>query len=773
MLKSFFRKRPNRGPRESLDQAMSLYRQGRLDEAEALFAAMRAAGPSHAGALSMLGLIQLRRGRAEDALHLVDEALRSDPQSVCAMESRGLVLQAQSRLSDALAAFERALILDPAHASAHANRGNVLLALGRTADAIASYEKSLALDAKQPAVQIILAQVLHACGHLVEALAAFDAVVAVDEENERAHYGRGHVLVSLGRPAEAIAAFDRALEIDPFFVDALILRGNSQHALSHDDDALMDFDTALQLAPDSADAWYNQGVVQGSRLRYADAVSSYDRALALKPDYVAAHFNRGIAAERLKRCEDARRSFDAVLAFDPEYPYALGHAAYIRADLCDWRDLSDLTDRAVQGVHRGRVVTDPFTLLALVDDPAVHLASAAIHVARQCPPVHSLRGKARHAHQKIRLAYLSANFRAHAVAYLIAELFERHDRSRFELTAISFGDDDGSPMLARIKASFDRFVDVRGMTDAAAAQQLCAAEIDIAVDLMGHTGDARVGILSHRPAPVQVNFLGYPGTTGATFIDYIIADRFVIPAAEIEHYSEKVVYLPDTFQPNDRNRRIDERTPTRAELGLPEKGFVFCCFNNSYKITAAMFDIWMHLLSAVPDGVLWLLGGPALSENVAREARRCGIDAARLVFARRAPHAEYLARYRLADLFLDTHPFNGGTTSSDALWAGLPVLTCAGKAMAARMAGSLLYALGLPELVTSSLPEYEALALRIARERGYLANLKQKLASRRDTMPLFDSDRYRRHIEAAYQTMVERQRRGEAPASFAVDPAER
>jgi protein O-GlcNAc transferase len=363
-----------------------------------------------------------------------------------------------------------------------------------------------------------------------------------------------------------------------------------------------------------------------------------------------------------------------------------------------------------------------------------------------------LRDVRRYNHDRIRLAYLSADFHQHPTARLMAELFERHDRGRFEVTAIAFGPDDGGPLRARLKKAFDRFEDVRGKSDAEVARMLRALEIDIAVDLNGHTAEGRPGIFAWRPAPVQVNYLVYPGTTGADFMDVILADRIALPADQQPYMREKIVHLPDSYQANDTTRVVPP-PPSRAEAGLPDSGFVFCCFNNSWKITAPMFDIWMRLLSQTGGSVLWLLDGPH-ADNLRKEAKARGVDPARLVFAPKLAAEQHLARHQLADLFLDTLPYNAHTTCSDALWAGLPVVTCYGKAFPGRVAASLLKAIDLPELVTATPQLYEALALELAQNPALLQATKEKLARNRTTTALFDSERFRKNIEAAYEAML-------------------
>jgi predicted O-linked N-acetylglucosamine transferase (SPINDLY family) len=375
------------------------------------------------------------------------------------------------------------------------------------------------------------------------------------------------------------------------------------------------------------------------------------------------------------------------------------------------------------------------------------------HIAPAQPPqTDKTAGKTRYGHDRIRLAYLSADFHQHPTAQLMVELFERHDRARFEVTAIAFGPDDNSPMRARLKQAFDRFEDVRGMSDAEVARLLRERETDIAVDLNGHTQDARPGIFAHHPATVQVNYLVYPGTTGASFMDIVLADRTVLPVDQQPFFSEKIVHLSDCYQANDATREIPD-APSRADCGLPSDGFVFCCFNNSWKLNPPMFDIWMQLLKAVPGSVLWLMDGPHAA-NLRQEAQARGVDAARLVFAPKLPPDQHLARHRLADLFLDTLPYNAHTTASDALWTGLPVVTCKGRVFQSRVAASLLQAVGMPELIAGDPAAYETLALHLATNPALLQATREKLARNLKTQPLYDSERFRKAIEATYLAML-------------------
>jgi predicted O-linked N-acetylglucosamine transferase (SPINDLY family) len=411
----------------------------------------------------------------------------------------------------------------------------------------------------------------------------------------------------------------------------------------------------------------------------------------------------------------------------------------------------------------------PFTLLGQIDDPSLHLRCArkfGQEVSHEKPWTGTVRR-----HDKIRIAYLSADFRDHAVAYQIAGLFESHDRSKFEVTGVSIGGGDSGDTRARLVGALDRFQDARSRSDLDVATLLNGLEIDIAVDLAGYTGSPRPGILARRPAPIQVSYLGYPGTLGSGFMDYVIADKTVLPFDQQPYYTERIVHLPECYQVNDSKRIIAGRVPERREMGLPDQGFVFCCFNHSYKITAPVFDVWMRLLKAAEGSVLWLVrDNDAAERNLRREAAERGIDPARLVFADRRPVAEHLARHRLADLFLDTLPYNAHGTASFALWAGLPIVTCQGHAFAGRVAASLLRAVGLPDLVTNDLAEYETLASRLAADATLLGEVRERLRGNRLNHPLFDTDRFSRHIESAYTTMWELWQRGEPPRSFSVEP---
>ena len=577
---------------------------------------------------------------------------------------------------------------------------------------------------------------------------------------------------SFGSYEQALADYDLALALAPGDMGALVNRGNVLVKLRRFEEAIASFDRGLAAAPGNIDALNNRVLALKSLGRFEEALAGCDRALAINPNNPEILLTRGNALFDLNRYGEAVASYERALAIKPDLDLAPGANVYSRMIDCDWRNYDELRRKLIALVREGRLATSPFVMLGVACTAEDQRKCAEI-LARDDPAVVTplWRGE-RYAHERIRVAYVSADFREHPVSHLLAGLFEAHDRARFETMAISLGADDGSEVRARMMGAFERFVDARGKSDADVARAMRALEVDIAIDLMGYTMHSRPALLAHRPAPIQVNYLGFAGTMGADHIDYIVGDRVVIPEGAQQYFSERVAYLPDTYFPYDSKRTISEQTPTRTEAGLPETGLVFCAYNNSYKITPQIFDVWMRLLLAVDGSVLWLSGTNASAmRNLQREATARGIDAGRLRFASRQKRMEdHLARLRLADLFLDTLPYGAHTTASDALWAGLPVLTCRGETFAGRVAASLLNAVGLPEMVTENLADYEALALKLAREPVLLAAIKAKLARNRDTCALFDTARFARHIEAAYATMWEIWQRGEAPRSFSVEP---
>lgn len=588
------------------------------------------------------------------------------------------------------------------------------------------------------------------------ASALFHEVLALDVHNAVALYSLAVIVMQAGDAAGALSLSARGLQHNPQFAPLFYVHGAVLQALDRKDEALQSFDAALALQPDYVEALLNSGVLLRNMFRHQEALERFNRVVTIDPNHVTALGNFGILLTEFKQSEQAIKAFERLLALAPSYDYAPGLLFYERMHICDWHGFDELTQRLVEGVRAGQRACKSLAFMSASDQAADHLLAAKTFAAHYCPPkpVPFWRGE-RYRHRKIRLAYVSPDFREHPVGHLMAGVFERHDKARFETIAISLGIDDQSRLRARMVAAFDHFIDARAMGSEEVARKMREMEVDIAVDLGGYTSDSRTDIFAYRPAPVQVNYLGYPGTMGTPFHDYIIADRHTIPPEHQALYTERVVYLPDTYLPTDNSVQIADNTPTRAECGLPETGFVFCSFSHDYKISPPVFDVWMRLLDQVPGSVLWLVSrGEVAQRNLRSEVQSRGIDASRLVFAGRVPLVEdHLARYRQADLFLDTHPYNAHTTAADALMAGLPVVTCMGGSFPSRVAGSLLHALGVPELVAHSLEGYEALALGLAQDPQGLAALKAKIAAHQSSYSLFDTARFCINLEAVYIAM--------------------
>lgn len=584
----------------------------------------------------------------------------------------------------------------------------------------------------------------------------FKEVLAVAPHNAHCLYSLGLIAHNAGNLQEALDLCTRGVQGAPQFAPLRYLQGAVLQAMGNKEEALRSYDAALEIDPQSQEVLLNSGALLRSMFRHKDALERFNKILAINPNHVAALGNCGIMLTEFKQSEQAIAMFEQLIRIKPDFDYALGLLFYERMHICDWTDYDTLGQQIFDGVRAGKRVCKSLAFMSLSDEACDHQIAAQTFAAHYTP------GRAaplwtgeRYRHRKIRLAYVSPDFREHPVGHLMAGIFEQHDKSRFETIAISLGLDDQGRLRERMLKAFDQFIDARDMSSAQIAQLMRSLEVDIAVDLGGYTSDTRTDIFSYRPAPVQVNYLGYPGTMGVDYFDYILADRHIIPPEQQQFYNEKVVYLPDTYLPTDNSVQISPHTPTRSECGLPETGVVFCSFSHDYKISPPVFDVWMRLLAQVPGSVLWLMSrGELAQRNLRKEAQARGVDPSRLVFAGRVPLVEdHLARYRQADIFLDTHPYNAHTTAADALMAGLPVVTYMGHSFPSRVAGSLLHAIGLPELATHSLADYEELALRLALDPAQRNTYRGKIINNRAHFSLFDTQGFCFNLEATYISM--------------------
>lgn len=718
-----------------LASATNLHRQGRLQEAEAIYREILTLEPQQAEVLHLLGIIALQSGRPEAAIDPIQRSLMIDPRQAPACLNLSVALQQLRRTAEALACLEQALQLAPEFPDALNNHGGVLVELGRPEEALVSLDRALTLRSDFP--------------------------LALNN--------RGSALRALKRPEEALKSFEAALAYAPDNAEFLANCGNACADLEQPARALQFFDRAIQRLRDP-EVLRSRGDVLLSLQRPAEALASYQAALELQPAHRDALFGAGMSLLALKKLDEAQGYFGKLCELEPDYPYARAYQLFARWQVCDWTDGERYRQGLVDAVARGAKADVPFSFLAVSDSAATQLQCARTFAADRYPSIGTHTSYRVPRHERIRLAYVSGDLRNHIVARLLVGVFEKHDRQRFEVTAIALRPADPHPFGQRVVASFDRFIDVSERNDAEVAALMRSMEIDIAIDLAGFTEGGRTGILARRCAPIQINCLGFPGTMGAPYVDYIIADEFVIPQHLQAHYTENPVYLPDCFQATDDRRPLPE-TISRAQVGLPERAIVCCSLNNSYKYSAQMLDIWARLILRVPGSVLWLIADdPKTEANLRREAAHRGLSPDRLVLSGRVPYEEHLQRLSCADLFLDTLPFNAGATASDVLWAGVPLLTCTGEAFAARMAGSLLHAAGLSELVTSDLSEYERRALELVTEPARLAALRERLQGTRGTCALFNTEHYCRNLESAFEIMWRLGQEGKAPSPITIEP---
>ncbi len=712
---------------DALTHALDLERVGRADEAESIYRDVLAKQPGNADALHLLGILIHRRGRTAQAIELLEKASRRAPRNVQILNNLGQILKAAGRLEDAETRFRRAIAFRPDFADAHNNLGTTLAARKRTEEAEACFRRALQADSEHGPVAYNLATILTTEGRFAEAIPLFRRIVAARPNSADAHNNLGYALLETG--AEREAEFH--------------------------------FRTALGLVPDHADALANLAGISLGRTDLAAAEDSLNRALAVNPRHARALSTLGIVMLRTSRDAEAIDLQRRAMAIDPSFDEASVNLAVLLMSACAWNEYDrliadlDVRTRAAIAAER-RPPESPFLAICRSADPAFNFQVARLRsadMARQLAPMRlpSVSPLARAGRQRIVLGYLSADFRNHPVGHLIRPLFSLHDRRLFEVRAYSAGPDDGSDYRKEFEREADAFADIRMSTDHEAAERIRADGVDILVDLGGYTHDSRLGVAALRPAPIAVLHAGFPGTTGSDFIDYLIADRIVVPPEDTRHYSEKMIVVPDCHAPQEPPPAASG-VFSRQNEGLPDGAFVFCSFNESRKLTSSVYGAWMRLLNSIPRSVLWLIrGNDLMAENLSRAAAAQGIDPARLIFAARRPRADHLARLSLADLALDTMPFNGAVTTGDALWAGVPVVTVRGSHFASRYSESKMAAAGLPStMAAASLDEYESLARRLAQTPAELAALRACLAQARPTAPLFDMPAAVRVLERGY-----------------------
>ena len=677
---------------------------------------------------------------------------------------QGFAFLQSGQLAEARKIYEDILGVQPEHADALNLLGVIVFQLGDARRAVDLIGKAIQIHPNNADYHCNHGIVQAALGQMDAAQVSYDKAIAIRPRFAEAYNNLGLAQAALGQLDAAIASYDKALEFKHEFADAYSNKGIVLAARGQLEAAVVSYATAISIRPNYAEAHSNLGNVQAKLGKLEAAIASYDRAIAINPNHADSYYNRGNALKLLKQLDAAVVSYEKALDLNPSLSFLGGTLLHTKKEICDWKGMDARVGALISQIQNNQKASPPLDIQGLCDSPSLHKLTAETWMRTQHPPNYALGPIPKKSKDdKIRIGYYSADFRDHAVSQLAVEIFEHHERTKFELVAFSFRPEVQDSMRARVESAFSKFVEVKKQSDREIAQLSRELEIDIAVDLGGLTGGNRPGVFAYRAAPIQVNYLGYSGTMAAEYYDYLIADLTLVPQASQIYYSEKIAYIPSR-QAAPLHRAVTDKKFTREEVGLPSLGFVFCCFNNHIKISPSTFDGWMRVLKGVEGSVLFLnIGNDLAKTNIKNEAALRGVDPERIIFKGYVSAAEYLALYDTADLFLDTFPYTAATTASDACWAGLPVLMLMGESYASRMAGSVLSALGLPELIVRTQQEYETLAIELATNPVKLSKIRAKLKNNRLVSPVFDSKLVTRHIEAAYTEMYERYHRGLPP----------
>jgi len=752
--------------------AIQFFQAGNFEAADQLATEILLTYSESVDALHLRGVIAGLQNRHTDAESFLLKAANLSDDNHHIFFNLAKALSDQGKNEESLKWHLRALELHSEHPHAWLNYGISLFQLDELDRAVQAFDRALFLNSDFAEAYSNKANCLVKKNMLDEALLNFNHALALNPNIAEVWSNRSIVLNSLKRYEEALASCDRANALKPNYAAAWNNRSIILMSLKRYEEALASCDRAIELKLDYPEAWNNRGLLLNDLRRHEEALASYDRAIKLRPDHAEAWNNRGVLLDQNKNYEEALTSYERAYQLNPKGDFWLGNKIHARMKICDWSTLdSELSDLS-SGILRGEKVSMPFLVAGLFDSLEIQRQVAEIFAKEKLQENSKFIGiKNSKQKDKIRLGYFSADFHNHATMYLMAELFELHDKKIFEIYGFSFGPNQSDEMRERVVSSFDRFIDVTQLSDSKIAALSREYAIDIAIDLKGYTRYSRPQIFAARAAPIQINYLGYPGTMGTQHLDYLIADHKIIPPDARDSYTEKIVYLPNSYQINDSNRQKSNRTFSREEVNLPAKGFVFCCFNNNWKILPDVFECWMRILKSVEHSVLWLYQeNPIAAKNLRREARLKDIDPKRIIFAETCRHAEHLARYALADLFLDTFPYNAHTTGSDALWSGVPILTIQGRSFPSRVGSSLLESMGLSELITYTLEEYESAAIELALDSQKFNFFKTKVIENRSTTLLFNARLTVKNIESAYQTVYNRYQAGEAPDHVFVNP---
>ena len=695
------------------------------------------------------------KGEILSAKIKLEKILQIQHRNVEALQLLGVIYATEKDFTNAISNLSKALKLSPVSPQLLFNRGNAYYEFGKYQEAIEDLEKSLLINNQNINALVLCGNVRKESGHKLEAIKNYDKALSIDSNYYEALVNKACVLIELADYKKALELLQTAIKVQPNFPQAYSNRGNALLSINKLEEAVANYEKAIAIYPDYSDAYFNLGNALQRLMKFEESITSYEKAVLINPNNADAYLNCGNAQLKMRRLDEALVNYKKALSINPNAKEVIDHYVLAKTAVCNWSEWALEVDKLNKIVMNYEAVVEPFTLLSLTDKVGIHKQASEFFSAKKFPindslgplPLRKLEGK-------IKVAFLSADFSEHPMGYNFVGFFENIDRNKFEVIAVSFIQVSDSPLSKRLVAAFDAFKMVDKMADSEVCQWMREQNIDIAVDMMGPTLNNRQGIFAMRCAPVQVNQFSW--TSGAPYMDYIIADPVSMPQEYAHGYSEKLAYVPHTLFATDDKREVAERTPLRSEEGLPERGIVFCCFNSSHKITPEVFDVWMRILEKVPDSVLWIRSaGASMEKNLFAEAQSRGVDPKRMVFAGKVPSmADHLARYRLADLFLDTFPFCAQTTASDALWAGVPVVTCVGESSMSRICASLLHALEMPELVTRSLQEYESKVLELANDGTKLQEVRKKLHVQKAVAPLFNTALYTRNIENVFMNTI-------------------
>jgi len=750
-----------------------MHQQGNVAEASEVYRTILQLDPEHFDSLHLLGVSLYQHNDFLEALRYISQALLVNPLHGAALSNKGLILKSLGEFTEAISYFSKAIAIEPKNSQAYLNKGNALIELQAFEEALSCYNTAIELQGDYALAYSNRASTFHNLKKYQEALGDYQKALMLQPNTPQTLLNQGNTLRELRLFEQALNSYDLAIKIDPQYDEAYMNKGLALKEQGELNQAIDHYNHAIRIHSQYAEAFSNRGIAQLDLGDLNSSVASFDSAIFIKPNYGDAYLNLGIAQNRLGELKESLRCFDIALGLKPDYKFIPGTRMHLKMQMCQWDNFDHEVHTLSDQIIAKHKATPTLALLAMMDSPKLQYEAACIWGQHHHPENHALEDITPHPrNRKIRIGYFSADFYYHAVSILMAGVFEFHNKDTFEIYAFSLRSRSPDLMTERLQGAFDHFLNVENASDKEIASMARDLGIDIAIDLGGYTEGSRTNIFAYRAAPIQVSYIGYLGTMGLDYIDYLIADPVLIPENTQDFYSEKILYLPN-YQANDSSRSISTRKLNRADVGLPEDAFVFCSLNNNYKITPTTFNCWMRILRQVENSVLYVyVDNDFAQSNLIQEAEKRGISSSRLIFTRRVALDDYLLRYKLADLFLDTHPYNAGTTASDALWVGLPVITYPGESFASRIATSILTAIDLPELITRNQLEYETLAINLAKNPEKLKLIKEKLARNRLTTPLLNTALFTKHLEMGFEAVMDRYCKGLPPAHTYIKTSE-